>query len=153
MEETLTNWELFKDFYVMIRDGSWSYLFAGQAFIAIIGILRFVWAYATASWIGSIEDNTISGYILEYVFYLTLMNNKEQERYEKNDRDLSVNGKHLGGVCIDFIAWSIIGLLMIFAWPVLLPIMILFVPLQMSHVYHKRRKTFIANLKGEQLDT
>lgn len=155
MEETviLTNWGHFEIFYVMIRDGSWRYFFAGHAVIAVFGVLRFVWAYATAARIGTAINSTFFTCALDYIMYWTLYNEREREKFEQGEREASGKDKHIGGTGVDLIVWTIVGLIIIFTWPLLLPIMILFVPIQLSHLHFKRKKTFIANLKGEQLDT
>lgn len=152
MEETLTNWEQFTTFYIMIRDGAWPIFLAGHALILIFGIVRFIWAYATASQIGKVQHSTFAARIFEYIFYLTFYNDKERIEYEQGYRDCAAKDKHLGGTGIDLLIWTILGLIFIYTWPVLVPVLMLFVPLQISHLHFKRKKTFIANLKGEHLD-
>lgn len=118
--------------------------------VLIVGIIRLVWLYAFAEKIIIDDDPAYSSF-----GYRTLWRTSIMLGWEKDDDDdiRKPYGADVRGTGIDMLI-ALLGNITLFAiWPITLIVLIGYFPLQTMHEYHAKRKTFVANLKGEHLET
>ena len=120
--------------------------------IFFFSILRSIFFYATARKFGEWQDASLLIWSLESLFIYFIPD--ERENYENGNLNrVTLGGGHIVGGLIDTAAWLILGSILIWLWPIIFTIVMLFGPIQMSHNHFMRKKIFIAKLKGEELDT
>lgn len=144
----------FNIFYVDLRLASWPILVKGMGIFVIFSILRIIVKYATASPIGNMENGSYLIRSIEYIMYMTKTpeEQKTYKHYDKNHKYIGIKGGHLGGAALDLASMGIILSILIWIWPLVAVIAILFGPIQVCRNHFMKKKKFIANLKGEELD-
>jgi hypothetical protein len=137
----------------------WAIFYVGRDFAFIIaaifivlGILRPIKLYAFAEPIIIDDDFVYSSFLIRTVWRVAVRLGIEEENETNKDDVGKPYGAHLYGTGIDAAATLIIGLLLSWLWPVLVIFLIGVFPVQAMHTHHKRKKDFVANLKGEQLE-
>jgi len=153
MEDTLTHWQQFEIMHENIRAVSWPILLYVAAGMFWFSILRSVFFYATARKFEEWYHASIMLYGIVALYYKTLATEEEllEDEQGKSDRPTLKGGNALGG-WLDTAIWTILGAIFIWLWPIIIAVVILFGPIQMSRNRFMRKKIFIAKLKGEELD-
>ena len=116
--------------------------------IFVTGILRLIWLYAFAEPITIKKDPAYSSIGFRTIWRIMIMLGWEDE-----DEDVKrPYGADVRGIGIDILL-AAAGITILFAiWPVTLSILVGYFPIQTMHEYHAKKKEFVANLKGEQLE-
>ncbi len=153
MEETLTYWQHFTILHENVRAVSWSILIYVAIGIFCFSILRGVFFYATAKKIDEWYESSVLVWGVAALYYKTLATEGEVAEDERGEsgRPALKGGNVLGGWA-DALTWLILGTILIWSWPIVFTVVIVFGPVQISHNHFKRKKLFIARLKGEELD-
>lgn len=155
MEEMLTvYWEQFVIFLTSFRLAFWPIYFKIIGGILIFSALRFIWFYATARKIDEWHHASIMVRGVQALYFKFVADEKERKKDKKDGYPRStMRGGHFLGGLADALTWTILGFVLIWAWPAAIALFVVFGPIQLSHNYCLKKKTFIANLKGEELDT
>ena len=137
-------WEFYK---MIVSIGADFCLVMGVLFI-ITGVLRLVWLYAFAERIIIENEFTYSSVIVR-----TLWRSAIVLGFDEADEDVKrPYGADVRGIGLD-IGLILCGGIILFAlWPITLAVLIGYFPIQTMHKYHAKKKEFVANLKGEQLE-
>lgn len=149
MEETLTYWGHFQIFHANIREISWPILINVTMAICVFSVLRSVFFYAVAKKFGEWQDATLFIWTVETLYNKFLAT---EEEVEADPPPVTLRGGHIVGGLLDAAAWAIFGTILIWLWPIIFIIAVLFGPIQLCHNRFKKKKLFIARLKGEDLD-
>ncbi len=153
MEETLTYWQNFAILHENVRAVSWSILIYVAIGIFCFSILRGVFFYATARKFHEWYEASVLTWGIAALYYKLLAAESEILEDERGESGRpTVKGGNILGGWIDAVAWLVLGTILIWAWPVVFTIVILFGPIQISRNHFMRKKLFIARLKGEELD-
>lgn len=152
MIEILTDWDTFAQMYTNLRPMLWSIYFTVGLGIFVFGLLRFIIKYATASKIGRWEDSSYGVALLERFYFRFVADKQEKEKDRKSGTRVTTKDGHMSGTVFDLAAWGITGLISIWAWPAIIIFSITFLPIQLCRNYFMKKKVFIANLKGKELD-
>lgn len=153
MEETLTYWEHFQILHANIRGISWPILLNGAIGLFVFSLLRSVFFYATAKKISDWYHSSLFAWGVVVLYYKTFATEQEILENERGESGRpSLKGGHIMGGLIDTAAWLMFGTILIWLWPIIFIIVMLFGPIQMSRNHFMRKKIFIAKLKGEDLD-
>lgn len=151
MEETLTYWQHFEIFHATVRGISWPILVNVAIGLFCFAILRHLFFYATARKIDEWQNSSVFIWGIEGLFIYFIPD--ESENYENGKLTrVTVRGGQVVGGWVDAAAWTILGTILIWLWPIIFTIVILFGPIQMSRNHFMRKKLFVARLKGEELD-
>lgn len=153
MEETLTNWDMFAQLYTNIRPMLWFIYFNIGLGISVFGLFRFILKYATASKIGRWEDSSYGLYLMDKFYLRFLADSQEKEKDREEDERLTTKSGHIGGTFFDLMTWAVAGLILIWAWPGIVVFSITFLPIQLCRNHFMKKKIFIANLKGKEVNT
>jgi len=153
MEETLTNWDQFFIFHESVRAMSWPILIKVAIVISVFSILRSVFFYATARKFEEFQDASIFVLSVDKFYYVFFATEEELEKDRLGQADrITGKGGHVLGGFLDAAVWAILGTVLIWLWPIIFAVAILFGPIQISRNHFMRKKIFIAKLKGEELD-
>lgn len=145
----------FGAFYTSLRYAFWPILINGLIGFSIFGVIRGIIKYATASPIGEWDRGSYICRGTEYLAYTYFETPKEQKKYkdyDENHKYIGVKGGHILGTVADLAITAAITSLLIWIWPFILTVTILFGPIQLCRNHFMKKKQFIANLKGEELD-
>lgn len=142
-------------FYTNLRHAFWPILIHGILGFIVFGLFRIVWKYATASIIGKWDRGSYVIRGTERIIYKYFESPKEQEKYnwyDENHKYTGIKGGHLYGTAFDIATISITSVVLIWTWPLIIVIFILFGPVQLCRNHFMKKKVFIANLKGKKVD-
>lgn len=158
MEETTVLQAYLTDFgmlYMSMRAMFWPVLVKGLGVFAVFGVIRLIFKYATASPIGPWDRSTYIVRAMEYIMYTYFESPKAQKKYKEYDENhkyIGIKGGHLGGTVIDMAIIGIVLFVVIWIWPLIIVMIVLFGPIQLCRNHFMKKKKFIANLKGKELD-
>ena len=126
------------------------FAFAIAGIFIVLGILRPIKLYAFAEPIIIDNDFIYSSFLIRTIWRAAIRLGIE-EKQEENDDVLKPYGAHLYGTGIDIGATMVAGMILSWLWPIVVIFLIGIFPIQTMHTHYKRKKDFVAKLKGEQL--
>lgn len=129
----------------ILRNFSWT---IATIFI-VLGILRPIKLYAFAEPITIKNEFIYSSFLLRMAWRMTVFIGWEDDNDDDIDKPY---GADIRGTCIDVFVTAFGGTILSVMWPVVVLIMIGFFPIEAMHNRHKKKKEFIAKLKGGQLE-
>ena len=128
------------------------FAFIMAAIFVVLGILRPIKLYAFAEPIIISDDFVYSSFLIRTTWRVAIRLGIEEEDKNNLDDVRKPYGAHLYGTGIDAAATLIIGLLLSWLWPVFVIFLIGVFPIQTMHTHYKRKKDFVAKLKGEHAE-
>lgn len=140
--------EIYWAVFFVLRDWSWTI----AAILAVLAIIRPIKKYAFAQPITINGDFIYSCFVARIIWRAAIRVGLEKEK-EVDDDVRKPYGAHLYGSGIDVGITFIAIPLLAFFWPIIAIIIIGVYPIQAMHVHYKRKNTFVANLKGEEITT
>lgn len=127
------------------------FAFTIAAIFFVLGILRPIKLYAFAEPIIINDDFVYSSFLVRTAWRVSVRLGLEEADEDCDDVNKPY-GAHLYGTGIDIGGTIVIGLLLSWFWPVFVIFLIGLFPIQAMHTHYKRRKDFVAKLKGEHAE-
>jgi len=136
--------EIYLLVFYILRNFSWTM----AVIFIVLGILRPIKLYAYAEPITINNELMFSSFLFRTLWRTAVFIGWD----DGTDDDIHKSyGADIRGTGIDILVALVGGTILAAIWPVVALIMIGFFPIEAMHNHHKKKKEFIAKLKGEQL--
>lgn len=151
--EIETYWTLLKGAWYLVRDYGLTTMFFIPLSLVAFWILNLVKRYALAEPMGTPEESSIVIHVCRFVLnrlYGDLSDDQLRKKiWTREDIQLLKRyGYNLKGVGIDVLILEILTLVLWLTWPLLITVLIFFGPVRLCHNHFKKRRLFLARLKG-----
>ena len=160
--ETITlYWNEFGIIYdTVLKYGAWKAVSVLAPSLFVFGIVRSAYLYAKGNEIGRLRDSMFALRLGDKLLTLVGLQNHTTFRDQvgwDDDRNHRIYettpiGSSLVGMVLDVGACTLITLVSFLIWPLVAFLGVTIGPLHICRVHNIRKKTFIANLKGEKAD-
>jgi len=117
----------------------------------IIGTIRYVKRYAYAQpMCAEKEDATDCSFVLRFLWCAETF--LEGKSIKDDEQIMKPIGAKIAGVGLDIAISGVILLVIGLLWPVVVPCIILWLPIQSMHNHHAKKKEFLEKLQGEKAE-
>ena len=123
-----------------------------MVFFFVVGTIRWIkrYAYAQPMIHSDHDDASDCSFVLRIAWTLEAF--FENKDFRQDEQIMKPIGALMNGVGLDVLLSGALFLLTGLLWPVVFPVVIIWLPLQSMHNHHHKKKEFLKKLQGEKAE-